>query len=365
MTGRDRRVLALVTDAYGGWGGIAAYNRDVCQALSDHPQIAETIVIPRVRTFAQYALPERVVQRDEAIGSMVAYLRAIVREVRRGGISLVHCGHANLAPLAAMVATVARIPWSMSLYGLEVWSRRSNPLFDRAIGRAHLYLPISHVTDKRFRAAYPTARGASVQLPNALHRNEFAPGPRSAALAARYGLGDVPVVMTMARLGDDYRLKGFERVIRLLPQLNEAVPGVHYVICGGGPAKTALETVAAEVGMGGRMVFTGYVDEAEKADHYRLADAFVMPSMGEGFGFVFTEAMACGIPVVASSRDGGMDALRGGTLGRVVDPLDEEALLAAIIAALATSKHIPPGLDYFDYPHFRDRLHGALEPLWR
>ena len=362
---RDRRVLALVTDAYGGLGGIAAYNRDVFQALSDDNRIAETVVIPRVKTFQPAGMPERVVQRNEAMASTGAYLATVAAEVRRGGFDLIHCAHANLAPVAMAAATVARIPWTMSLYGIEVWKRRSNPLLNAAIGRATLNLPISTVTDVRFRAAYPSAMGPSVLLPNALHREQFAPGPRSAALTARYGLGDSPVIMTMSRLGDDYQLKGFERVIRLLPRVDEAVPDIRYVICGGGPKEAALQAIAAEVGVSDRIVFTGYVDEFEKAEHYRLADTFVMPSTGEGFGFVFTEAMACGIPVVGSSRDGGMEALRGGKLGRAVDPLDADALLNAVVAALATPRHVPAGLEYFDYPHFSERLNAALNPLWR
>ncbi len=357
------RVLALVTDAYGGLGGIAAYNRDVFQALSDDARIAETVVVPRVKTFEPAGMPPRVVQRNEAIGSTAAWLGAVVSEVRRGGIGLVHCAHANLAPVAMAAAFAARVPWTLSLYGIEVWERHSNPLTNSAIARATLNLPISHVTETRFRAAFPTARGAFAMAPNALHRAQFRTGPRSRELAARYGLGDAPVVMSMARLGVDYQLKGFERIIGLLPRLMESSPGLRYLVCGDGPARAPLTQLAAKLGVADRVIFTGYVDEAEKADHYRLADAFVLPSMGEGFGFVLTEAMACGVPVVASSRDGGLDATRGGTLGRAVDPLDEEALLAAIEAALGTPKRVPDGLDFFDYPHFRDRLHAALSPL--
>ena len=73
-------------------------------------------------------------------------------------------------------------------------------------------------------------------------------------------------------------------------------------------------------GLSDRVVFAGFIPEAEKADHYRLADAYVMPGRGEGFGFVFLEAMACGIPVVGSRLDGSREALRQGDLGILVDP---------------------------------------------
>ena len=77
-----------------------------------------------------------------------------------------------------------------------------------------------------------------------------------------------------------------------------------------------------DLDLNSRVVFTGFIPESEKADHYRLADAYAMPSWGEGFGFVFLEAMACGVPVVASAIDGGKEAVLDGKLGFVVNRRD-------------------------------------------
>jgi glycosyltransferase involved in cell wall biosynthesis len=98
------------------------------------------------------------------------------------------------------------------------------------------------------------------------------------------------------------------------------------------------------------------VPEAEKADHYRLADVYVMPSRGEGFGFVLLEAMACGIPSIGSTRDGTREAMREGLLGPIVDPLDQQAVVDAVIASLKRPRAIPEGLDYFAFPAFARRL---------
>jgi glycosyltransferase involved in cell wall biosynthesis len=113
----------------------------------------------------------------------------------------------------------------------------------------------------------------------------------------------------------------------------------------------------------GRVVFAGMIEEAEKADHFRLADLYVMPSKYEGFGFVFLEAMACGVPVVASTIDGGREAVRLGALGQMVDPYDADALAEAILRGLKQPRGIPEGLAYFSYANFRDRLRSALRPL--
>ncbi len=85
-----------------------------------------------------------------------------------------------------------------------------------------------------------------------------------------------------------------------------------------------------------------------------------MPGRGEGFGFVFLEAMACGIPVIASELDGSREAVLDGKLGQVVNPDDPEALQRAILSALEQPKQIPEGLDYFSFPNFNKRLSRIL-----
>jgi glycosyltransferase involved in cell wall biosynthesis len=92
-----------------------------------------------------------------------------------------------------------------------------------------------------------------------------------------------------------------------------------------------------------------------------LADAYVMPSHGEGFGFVLLEAMASGVPTVGSRIDGGREALRDGMLGTLVDPADRKGLTEAILAALGMPRGVPDGLEYFDYPNFRERFHRIMD----
>jgi glycosyltransferase involved in cell wall biosynthesis len=61
-----------------------------------------------------------------------------------------------------------------------------------------------------------------------------------------------------------------------------------------------------------------------------MADLFIMPSQKEGFGIVFIEAMACGLPVIAGNKDGSVDALKNGELGILVDPDDKDQILEAL-----------------------------------
>ena len=83
------------------------------------------------------------------------------------------------------------------------------------------------------------------------------------------------------------------------------------------------------------MILTGFVHDEEVADHYLLADVFILPSLKEGFGIVFIEAMACGLPVVAGNKDGSVDALKNGELGTLVDPGNEAEILQALKSCLS------------------------------
>jgi glycosyltransferase involved in cell wall biosynthesis len=127
------------------------------------------------------------------------------------------------------------------------------------------------------------------------------------------------------------------------------------------PARASAESA---LGPQPQVIFTGYVPEDEKVDHYRVADLYVMPSRGEGFGIVFLEALACGLPVIGSKVDGGREALRNGELGSLVDPANADELKSAIRRGLAwESRSAPEGLACFSYAEFERRCHHLLETL--
>ena len=89
-----------------------------------------------------------------------------------------------------------------------------------------------------------------------------------------------------------------------------------------------------------------------------------MPSYGEGFGFVFLEALACGVPVIASKVDGSREAMRDGQLGQMVDPADAAELMNCILAVLKGPRgDVPAGLDYFSFSNFKQRLHRLVDAM--
>ena len=160
----------------------------------------------------------------------------------------------------------------------------------------------------------------------------FAPGPRRADLVARYRLDRATVVLFLGGLKPR---KNLPVLLDVFARVAPAAPSARLVIAGGGPLRPELERRARELGLGERVVFTGYVPEAEKVDHFNLADVFVFPSAMEGFGLAVGEAMSCGLPVVASDRGSIPEILEDGAGGVLCDPAAPARLAEALSALLA------------------------------
>lgn len=356
------RVLALVTDAFGGQGGIALYNRDLLTALSSHPAIDEIVVVPRHVTEDPGAIPPRIAYRTSGADGKTAFTVACIGALGTRAFDLVLCGHMNLLPLGALASAISRRPLLLIVHGIEAWTpvRGVNRLALRRVDRC---AAVSAFTRDRLASWSGRTLGCEV-MPNAIHLDWYGPGAKAQALLDRYRLQGRRVIMTLGRLSSAERYKGFDEVLELLPDLARERADLAYLICGDGDDRRRLEQKASDLGVADRVVFAGYVAEREKADHYRLADAFVMPSRGEGFGYVFLEAQACGIPVVASTIDGSRESLRNSEIGWAVDPNDPAELKEAILRALAAPKGIvPTALDYFAYERFVERWHRLIDDI--
>ncbi len=156
---------------------------------------------------------------------------------------------------------------------------------------------------------------------------------RAEQLRSELGLSGDSILLTLGRL---VPRKGVEVVLRCLPELIVRFPGLHYVVAGDGPYKKELQKLAADLGLMGRVRFTGQADELTKWGLYELCDIFVMPNrlMGgaewEGFGIVFLEAALLGKPAIGGNNGGVPDAIVDGVTGLLVDPEDERVLGAAL-----------------------------------
>jgi len=245
----------------------------------------------------------------------------------------VFCGHILLAPLVQILCSWFRVPYTVLTYGKEVWC--SLPKTQRqALQRANAIWTISRYTRDRLCVANDIDRDHVCLLPCTIDSTHFTPGEKSTELLGRYGLrDDAKTLVTVARLwsGDIY--KGVDVTIRALPTIRQHYPNIQYVVVGRGDDQPRLAQLARDLGVETHVVFAGFVPTEDLRAHYRLADLYVMPSQ-EGFGIVYLEAMACGVPVLSGDRDGSAEPLQDGRLGWRVPHRDPAAVAASCIEAL-------------------------------
>jgi phosphatidyl-myo-inositol dimannoside synthase len=354
------RVQMLLTDGFGGFGGISRFNRDFLGALNVCPLVERVNALPRVISDPiEEPIPEAVVYERRAARGRVSYALTVIRHALRGPrADLVICGHINLLPLAWAAARQGGARLALVIHGYEAWAPSSHMLSNLLAKRIDAFIAVSRYSAERFVqwSDVPAARGFI--LPNCVNLDQFQPRERDPVLVDRYGLRSAIVMLTVGRLATGERYKGVDEVIEVMPRLLRQLPDLRYLVIGDGSDRARLEAKVRAQRLSDHVIFAGRIAEAEKVDHYNLADLYVMPSHGEGFGIALIEAAACGIPVVGSSVDGSRDALLDGQLGRMVDPTKPDDLAQAIGAAIHARQHRARNqlVETFGIDRFRTRV---------
>jgi phosphatidylinositol alpha-1,6-mannosyltransferase len=348
-----------VTDAFGGTGGVAQYNRHFLASLAACEQITDVIVLPRGSVATPGELPPGLRQLGPVRGKLRYSLAALRAAWACRPIDVVFCGHLFMAPLAAAVASLLGVRLWVQVHGIEAWQDLSW-LRRRSMEMAELVTSVSRFTRRRLLAWIGVDPGRVRVLPNSVDPH-FRPGPKPGYLLDRYGAREKKVLMTVSRLAAAERYKGHDQVIQALPRVLLAYPQTLYVVVGDGDDRPRLEALATECGVRENVRFAGQVSSEELPDYFRLADVFVMPSTGEGFGIVFLEALASGIEVIGGNRDGSLDPLGDGVRGTMVNPDNEEELALAICAALRNAQARVDRASKFGIQSFREHLEAIVQ----
>ena len=158
-----------------------------------------------------------------------------------------------------------------------------------------------------------------------------APPDARARLRRELGLPpDAPLIGSVCRL---IAQKGLDHALDGLAQVAAEFPAAHYVIAGDGPQRGALEAQAARLGLSARVHFRGW--RADAPAIVAALDVLLAPSRWEGFGLVFLEAMALGVPVISTRVSAIPEVVVDGETGWLVPPGDPAALVGALRAALS------------------------------
>jgi len=366
MTNGTNRILMLVTDAYGSFGGISRFNRDFITAVCTYSNNKETVVFPRlikekIKEKIEEQLPPGLNYIEQGINGKIDFIKNLFNFIRKDKqFDLIICGHINLLPIAWLASKYLKVPLALIIHGIDAWQPTNSFLSNKLASKVDKLICVSSLTIDRFKGWSGLPEGKEYILPNCVDLSEFSPSEKPQYLLDSLNLQNKTILLTLGRLDSFERKKGFDEVLEALPALMAENEKIHYVIVGDGPDKERLQNKAKSLHVEKHVTFAGMIPEEEKADFYRLADAFVMPSQGEGFGIVLLEAMASGIPAMASKLDGSSEALRHGKLGLLIDPTNPIEVKEGILQTLTKPKKIPEGLDYFSKQSFNQRVHELL-----
>ena len=252
----------------------------------------------------------------------------------------------------------------MIAHGIEVWPGAPNRLARFLAGQLKHCIAVSEVIRERL-SAWAGIDAAKISvLHNCADLGRFTPGPKEPGMRARLGLEGKRLFMTLWRLETGERFKGFDEIHDVIPGMVAMYSAIVYMAAGDDNDRDQLEQKAHSLGIDGNVVFAGYVPEAKIVAYYRMVDAYVVPSRGEGFGIVFLGALGCGIPVVGDRVDGGLEVFLDSKLGRMVDPDDREELKSAILHALDQPKgSVVTDLLRYSEAAYRDRIHAIVHSI--
>jgi len=256
-------------------------------------------------------------------------------------------------------------------HGIEVWEKFIG--FKKfMLHRCDRILTVSHYTSDVLRSVNEVPDHKLQVLNNCL--DPFLQLPpcekKNERFLEKYRLSkDDKILMTLTRLAARERYKGYDIVIESLQKLRQTHPMLKYLIVGkyDSKEKARLDDMITKTGLEGMVTFAGFVPDEELADHFNLADIYIMPSEKEGFGIVFIEAMYYNKPVIAGNKDGSVDALLDGKLGLLVNPESLDEVTDAITKmAACKEKYLPDQqllMNNFSYPVYKAKWKEVLEKL--
>jgi phosphatidylinositol alpha-1,6-mannosyltransferase len=360
----NQSILYLVPDLFGPPGGIARYCRMVCRALQEDGQHPTVL-----------ALRDQGGGCDEKTrsclgdsyhpcqGSRTSFVRQALRAIIRRRPALILVGHPYFSPLGWALSRLTGTRWASFAYGIEAW--KPLPLLRRwTLRQADQIIAISRFTARQAIRANQISPQKVRILHNCLD-------PQFERLAQFEKTPSDLSMLTVARMSLHEQYKGHDYVIQAMPALLERFPGLTFRIVGDGDDRARLEDLAVREGVARAVRFHGIVSEEDLRRLYAETSLFIMPSRGEGFGFVFLEAMAQGTPAIGGNVDATPEVIADGETGYLVNPTSVEAIVAAAARLLgdealrrrmgqAAMRRVE---QEFSFPQFRQRLASYLLEL--
>src|ERR1035437_788051 len=366
---KHKKILFLTLKVFSATGGIEKVGRIVGKALYESEET-------NVRIFSMYDnemdADMRYFPASIFKGFNAQKLKFIYFSIKEGIKNDIILSHINLLPVGYLIKLFSsKTKLLLFAHGIEVW--KTLPQWKiKMLKKCDRILAVSNFTKEKLKSVNDIDDKKCTVLNNCI--DSFLPERNNntdkSILHKKYGFTDDNfILITVTRISSDEQYKGHDKVIESMGNIIKEFPYIHYLIVGKYdlPEKTRLDNIIKRYNLQHAVVFTGFVADEELPDHYKLADVFIMPSYGEGFGIAFIEAMYYGLPVIAGNKDGSVDALLNRKLGLLVNPDKPDEITIAIKKVIDNESAFKPDynllMQNFSYKVYKEKIEAALKNL--
>jgi glycosyltransferase involved in cell wall biosynthesis len=302
-------------------------------------------------------------------GKQIKFVTSSVKAGLRSDILIL--SHINLLIVAWLVKKIApKKKIILFAHGIEVWQQLSKRKRSMLKCCTQVF-SVSNFTCKQLHQLHGLPSQKCIVLNNCL--DPFLPLPlevKNQQILGKYGFNDThKILFTLTRLSSTERYKGYDKVMESVTKLKVKYPELRFFLAGtyDMAEKEFLEALKQKSDLNEYLYTPGYIPDEELGNYFSMADLYVMPSIKEGFGIVFIEAMYYGLPVIAGNLDGSVDALCNGALGILVDPNNQEEITNAIEKVIENRNAFIPNRDLlmkkFSYDTYKNNLTTLLDRI--
>ncbi len=358
------KTLLFAPEVFLADGGIARILRGYLHALlesgSEDSDAVGLIVLNDTKECLQqmpaYLSGEKIIPLVACNRSKLHFIFAALRHAFTA--DRIICGHINLSPIARIIKWFRpRLSYYVVAHGIEVW-RPYSASEQGSLLNATRIICVSEFTRRQMLRFLPKLDPARlVVVPNTLDPDFSLPQD----LQTRHIDQDLRL-LTVSRLSTADNYKGIDTLIEAMPQIRQHLPKATLRIVGTGDDTIRLQALAESSGVAEAIYFLGRLSDQDLRQEYAHCDLFALPSLKEGFGLVYLEAMSFGKPCLAASAGGAPEVVTE-EVGALIEynSIDEIAEACIRLAQFQPKPALVRAyLEQFYFSHFTQRLSAAL-----
>ncbi|MFX1466707.1 MAG: glycosyltransferase family 4 protein, partial [Promethearchaeota archaeon] len=172
-------------------------------------------------------------------------------------------------------------------------------------------------------------------IPYGVNTDLFNPNKRKNSKRKEFDWKNSKIILSVGRL---IKRKGYEYLLNAIPKVLRDFPESLFVIVGDGPERTHLTQLINKLEINDNVLFLGNVSNENLPEIYANSDLFILPSLHEGLGIVYLEAMASGLPIITTNSGGMRDLINSGQTGMLIEPKNSDRIAESINVLLSDEK---------------------------